>query len=213
MKTKVAAKALALGEFQNQGWVPNEVKKELDRARATVYRLKITLMGLEPPVWRRVLVPGDTNLGSLHRVIQCVMGWSNSHLHMFHVGKTRIAPRTPDWNDVEDEQKFMLWDIARKTGAKFFYEYDMGDSWGHEIKVESIAPVTAAFTGPECLAGVGACPPEDCGGIGGYEDLLAALRDPKHEQHDEMVEWVGDDFDPEAFDLGAANKALGRRRK
>ncbi|MHB2027145.1 MAG: IS1096 element passenger TnpR family protein [Elusimicrobiota bacterium] len=149
----------------------------MDQARALVYRLKITLVGLEPPVWRRVLVPGDTNLGSLHRAIQYVMGWSNSHLHIFHVGKTRIAPRTPDWDDVEDERKFMLWDIAHKTGAKLFYEYDMGDSWGHEVKVEAITPATAAFKGPECLAGAGACPPEDCGGIGGYEDLLAALRD------------------------------------
>jgi hypothetical protein len=200
-------------QFLNRGWVPNEVKKELDEAAAKVYQLKITLVGAEPPVWRRVLVPGDTNLGSLHRAIQYVMGWSNSHLHMFHVGKTRIAPRMPDWDDVKDERNFMLWDIARKTGSKFYYEYDMGDSWGHEVKVEAITPATPAFKGPECLAGAGACPPEDCGGIGGYEDLLAALRDPKHEQHDEMVDWVGDDFDPEAFDLAAANKALGRRRR
>ncbi|HVA65373.1 MAG TPA: plasmid pRiA4b ORF-3 family protein [Elusimicrobiota bacterium] len=202
----------SLDQLKNRGWVPNEVKKELDQAAAKVYQLKITLVGLEPPVWRRVLVPGDASLGSLHRVIQYAMGWSDCHLHMFHVGKTRIAPRTPDWDDVEDERKFVLWDIARKTGAKFFYEYDMGDSWGHEIKVESITPATGAFKGPECLAGAGACPPEDCGGIGGCEDLLAALRDPKHEQHDEMVDWVGGDYDPKAFDLAAANKALGRKK-
>lgn len=139
-------------------------------------------------------------------------GWSNSHLHMFHVGKTRYAPRTPDWDDVEDERKVILREIAPKAGVKFFYEYDMGDSWGHEIRVEAITQ-PAEPQRPKCLAGAGACPPEDCGGIGGYEDLLAALRDPKHEQHDEMVEWVGGDFDPEAFDLAAANKALGRHRK
>lgn len=197
----------------NKDWVPHEVKKELDEAAAKVYQLKITLVGTEPPVWRRVLVPGDTNLGSLHWVIQYVMGWSNSHLHMFHVGKTSIAPRGAGLDGVADERKFMLWDIARKTGSKFFYEYDMGDSWGHEVKVEAIAPAIPAFKGPECLAGAGACPPEDCGGIGGYEDLLAAVRDPKHEQHDEMVDWVGEDFDPAAFDLAAANKALGGRRR
>lgn len=200
-----------VGEFLNRGWVPNEIKKELDKAKATAYQLKITLVGAEPPVWRRVLVPGDVNLAGLHMVIQYAMGWSNSHLHMFHVGKTRYAPRTPDWDDVEDERKVILRDIAPKAGAKFFYEYDMGDSWRHEIRVEAITKAAATPQRPECLAGAGACPPEDCGGIGGYEDLLAALRDPKHEQHDEIVEWVGGDFDPEAFDLAAVNKALGRR--
>ena len=203
-----------LGEFQSRGWVPSEVKKELDLAKASVYRLKITLVGLESPVWRQVLVPGDVNLAGLHWVIQYVMGWSNSHLHMFHVGKTRYAPRTPDWDDVEDEKKVILCDVAPKAGSKFFYEYDMGDSWGHEVRVEAI--ITSAVAEPqypECLAGAGACPPEDCGGIGGYEDLLAAVCDPKHEQHDEMVEWVGEDFDPDVFDLAQVNKALGRKRR
>ncbi|MEK7384543.1 MAG: plasmid pRiA4b ORF-3 family protein, partial [Elusimicrobiota bacterium] len=197
----------------NRGWDPAEVKTELVQAKALVYRIKITLVGLEPAVWRRVLVPGDVNLAGLHWVIQYVMGWSNSHLHMFHVGETRYAPRTPDWDDVEDEHKVILRDIAPDAGFKFFYEYDMGDSWQHRIAVEAVAPATSGFQGPECLAGAGACPPEDCGGIGGYEDFLAAIRDPKHEQHDEMVEWVGEDFDPEAFDLAQVNKALGRKRR
>ncbi len=201
-----------LGEFKNRGWVPNQVKEDLDRAAALSYRLKITLAGAEPPIWRRVLVPGDANLGSLHWAIQYVMGWSNSHLHMFHIGKTRIAARTTGWDNVKDERSFMLWDVAPKAGAKFFYEYDMGDSWVHEVRVEKINRLDSGFQKPECLAGAGACPPEDCGGIGGYEDLLAALKDPKHEQHEEMVEWVGEDFDPGAFDLAEANKALGRRK-
>ncbi len=211
MKTK--SKVRTLGEFQNRGWVPNEIKKDLDQAKTMVYQLKVTLLGLKPPVWRRVLVPGDVNLAGLHCVIQYVMGWSNSHLHMFHVGKTRYAPRMPDWDDVEDEKKVILRDVAPKTGSKFFYEYDMGDSWGHEIRVEAITSTAAEPQRPECLAGAGACPPEDCGGIGGYEDLLAALRDPKHEQHTEMVDWVGEGFDPAAFNLAAANKALGKREK
>lgn len=201
-----------LGQFKNRGWVPNEVKKALDQARSTAYRLKITLVGLEPPVWRQVLVPGDVNLAGLHWVIQYVMGWSNSHLHMFHVGKQRFGPKTPDWDRIQDERQVILQDIAPKAGSKFFYEYDMGDSWMHQVRVEKITRLESSFLKPECLAGERACPPEDCGGIGGYEDLLAAIRDPKHEQHDEMVEWVGEDFDPEAFDLAAANKALGRRK-
>lgn len=204
-------KIKTLGEFLNHGWVPNGIKKELDAAKKTVYRLRITLVGVEPPVWRSVLVAGDVSLAGLHRVIQDVMGWTNSHLHMFHVGKTHYAPRTPDWDDVEDERKVILCEIAPKAKAKFYYEYDMGDSWGHEVRVEAITPASGKPQRPKCLAGEGACPPEDCGGIGGYEDLLAALSDPKHESHEEMLEWVGADFDPKAFDLAAANKALGAR--
>ena len=87
----------------------------------------------------------------------------------------------------------------------------MGDSWMHQVRVEKITRLESGFQKLKCLAGERACPPEDCGGTGGYDDLLAALRDPKHEQHDEMVEWVGEDFDPEAFDLAQVNKALGRK--
>lgn len=208
MTVRQAAK---LGKYQNLGWVPNEVKGALDEAKATSYRLKITLAGLEPPVWRQVIVPGDLTLAGLHSVIQRVMGWTNSHLHMFHVGKTRYAPRTPDWDDARDERRVILREVAPRPRTKFYYEYDMGDSWVHEIRVEAISQTAGEIQRPECLAGAGACPPEDCGGIGGYEDLLAALRDPKHERHDEMLEWVGEDFDPAAFDLKAVNKALGRR--
>ena len=193
------------------GWVPSEVKEALDRAKSRGYRLKITLMGLRPPIWRGVLASGDTSLAELHWVIQYVMGWSNSHLHMFHVGKERFGPKTPDWDDVQNERRVILQDIAPAAGAKFFYEYDMGDSWMHEIRVEKITPAEPGFHGPECLAGERACPPDDCGGIGGYEDLLAAFRDPKHEQHEETVEWVGEGFNPEIFNLAQANKALGHR--
>ncbi len=200
-----------LGKFQNMGWVPKEVRKKLDQANASSYQLKITLVGLEPTIWRQVLVPGDVNLAGLHWVIQCVMGWSNSHLHMFHVGKQRFGPKTPDWDDVQDERKVILQDIAPKAGTKFFYEYDMGDSWMHQVKIEKITQLESGFQKPECLAGERVCPPEDCGGIGGYEDMLAALRDPKHEQHDEMVEWIGEDFNPEDFDLALENKALGHK--
>lgn len=202
-----------IGRFKSAGWVPNEAKEALDQAHALAYRLKITLADSDPPIWRQVLVPGDVNLAGFHWVIQYVMGWSNSHLHMFHAGKRRFGPKTPDWDDVQDERKVILQDIAPKAGARFFYEYDMGDSWMHQIHVEKIARLESGFQKPECLAGERACPPEDCGGIGGYEDLLAALRDPHHEQHEEMAEWVGEDFDPEAFDLAQANKALGRKAR
>lgn len=191
---------------------PNRVEKGLGQTVASTSLLNFTLVGLRPPIWRRVLVPGDISLADLHWVIQYVMGWSNSHLHMFHVSKQRFGPKTTSWDDVQDERKVILQDIFPRASAQFFYEYDMGDSWMHQIRVEQITQLESGFQKPECLAGEGACPPEDCGGIGGYEDLLAALKDPQHEQHEEMVEWVVEDFNPEAFDLAPANKALGHKR-
>lgn len=201
-----------LGEFRNRGWIPNKIKEELARAGATAYRLKITLAGSEPPIWRQVLVPGDVNLAGLHQVIQYVMGWSDSHLHMFHAGKLHFGPRTPGRDEVRNERQVILRDIAPRAGAKFFYEYDMGDSWVHEIKVEKITRLESGFQKPECLAGARACPPEDCGGIYGYEELLEALRDPRHRNHAELAEWAGEDFDPEVFNVAQANRDMGRKK-
>ena len=195
-------------------WPHNKrIEKAANGADETiVYRLKIVLVDSEPQIWRRVLAGGDTPLSGLHGIIQRAMGWENCHLHVFRVGKRRLAPPTRDWDDVEDERKVLLCEVAPQVGAEFFYEYDMGDSWVHHLKVESIETITSAFEGPRCLAGARACPPEDCGGIGGYEDLLVALRDAQHERHEEMLDWAGDDFDPETFDLIKANKALSRIR-
>lgn len=183
----------------------------IDSAKS-IYQIKIELVGIKPPVWRRVLVPGDISLSNLHYTIQFVMGWQDSHLHMFHVGKEHFGAKYHDLDKVQDERKVILQDIAPEAGAEFIYEYDMGDSWTHQIRVEKITPETAEFQGIECLAGARACPPEDCGGVWGYENMLAAIRDPKHEQHDEMVEWLGEDFDPEAFDLVKINKPFARKK-
>jgi len=175
-----------------------------------IYQLKITLEGIRPPLWRRVLVDGATPLGKLHRIFQIVMGWHNSHLHAFRIGYENYGEPDPNFDDdyMEDERKVKLQAIAPEAGAKFHYEYDFGDSWSHLVQVEKIIAPEPGTVYPLCIKGKRACPPEDCGGVWGYADLLDALSNPAHEEHEEMLEWVEDDFDPEAFDQNAVNNFL-----
>jgi hypothetical protein len=171
------------------------------------YQLKIVLVGTQPPVWRRLQVPGTANLGWLHAVLQIAMGWTNSHLHHFLTGEGRYSDpqhgddmgfgEEPD----RDETKATIMQIAPERASKFGYEYDFGDSWEHQIVVEKILPSNpAAATTALCLDGARACPPEDCGGIWGYAELLKTLKNPKHPEHKRLKEWVGGSFDAKAFD-------------
>ncbi len=190
-------------------WAPIKEKIKSAKPVAQVYRLKISLMGAEPSIWRRVLVQGGISLGKLHDVFQRAMGWETSHLHMFDVGNKHYAELDPEWEDVEDQWKVRLCDIAPNEKSKFIYTYDMGDGWRHDVVVESITEPNERLKGAAvCLAGANACPPEDCGGIGGYADFLVAISDPKHEEHERMLEWIGGSFDPLAFDLEKTNKRL-----
>lgn len=179
------------------------------RAVEQGYQLKISLDEIHPPIWRRVLVSSGVSLGDLHEIIQEAMGWTDSHLHMFEVGGRRFSDPDSGPEGVEDEGKVRLRDVAPKAGDSFAYEYDMGDGWRHAVVVENVAPADDLLKGlAVCQAGARACPPEDCGGPGGYEDFLVAIRDPAHEEHENMLEWIGRPFDPEAFDLPKVNKAL-----
>lgn len=183
----------------------------MKKADTPIYQIKVTLRDVSPPAWRRVEVPGDTKLGKLHRILQAALGWTDSHLHAFRIGRTVYGVPDPDFPDDEtvNERNVRLARIAAQ-GDKLIYEYDFGDGWEHELRVEKVIPADPAVHYPRCTAGSRACPPEDCGGPGGYEHLLEVLRDPKHEEHDEMREWIGGDFDPEAFDLEAVNRELWR---
>lgn len=172
-----------------------------------VYQLKITLMGVEPPIWRRVLV-GDCSLESLHFMIQRVMGWGNDHLYEFEVGKKRYAGTDPmGMMGTAESSRISLSRAAPTVGAKFYYIYDFGDDWRHEILVEAFGPPEEGREYPFCLGGERACPPEDVGGVWGYMDLVEALEDPEHERHEEFMEWL-EEFDPEGFDLDTVNEAL-----
>ena len=179
-----------------------------------LYQLKITLRDCKPPIWRRIVVRADMKLDRLHRVIQTAMGWSDCHLHQFIAGGVfyGVPDRERDDFGTEtlNEKRYTVADLAPVAKRKFIYEYDFGDSWEHEVLVEQVLPPDADFKHPVCLAGANASPPEDCGGIPGYYDLLAALADPKHEQHEEMKEWVGGTWDATRFSLENANAGLKR---
>lgn len=177
-------------------------------AATTAFQLKITLDGSKPPIWRRVQV-ADCTLGELHEVVQAAMGWYGSHLHAFEWDGLEFGPPDPELEgDWDDETRVYLSQLVEDGCAKFRYCYDFGDDWQHTIVIEKSIEPKPTDRFPVCLKGVGACPPEDCGGIWGYYEFLAAIRDPKHERHDELVEWAGDDFDPEHFDLDEVNKEL-----
>jgi hypothetical protein len=174
-----------------------------------VYQLHIRLAYIEPPIWRRIVVSDQVTLFGLHRMLQVVMGWENYHLHQFIVGNTHYGEPDPEYEDgMKDDRRVRLRRIAREEGASFIYEYDFGDGWRHVITVEHIEPWTENMIVPRCLDGARACPPEDCGGIGGYEHLLEALRDRRHPEHKELRAWAGAHFDPELFSLQAVNSAF-----
>ncbi len=174
-----------------------------------VYQLKITLRNSQPPIWRRVLVPGKFSLYQLHEVIQIAMGWMGGHLHQFHIdGDYYGIPHPDDWESVIDERHHALSKIAQEEKRRFVYEYDFGDSWEHEILVEKILPPEPGVKYPICIKGKRACPPEDVGGAWGYEEFLEAIHNPDHEEHDMYTEWLGEDFDPEEFDLEMTNRVL-----
>src|ERR1700736_6448959 len=166
--------------------------------------------GFKTP-WRRVQVPGSINLFRLHDVFQVVMGWTDSHLHQFvDAPIVYSVPSGDDYSRVErlDERRFRLAELARHEKASFIYEYDFGDGWTHEVVVKKILPADPKTKYAVCLDGKNACPPEDCGGIWGYYKLLEAVNHPKHEEHQEMLDWLGDQFDPGHFDLQKINAEL-----
>lgn len=154
-----------------------------------VVSLKVTLRGTEPPVWRRLLVPGETALGDLHRAIQAAMGWEDDHLHTFDIeGKQYGDPRAVD--DVADEKRVALNGLIKSGVARFAYTYDFGDNWEHALVIEKSPPDVEALSRPICTAGKRRCPPEDCGGPWGYRELLEVLADPAHPEHAERCESV-----------------------
>ncbi len=182
-------------------------------AKKQVYQFKVTLRGLRPPVWRRFQVADDLTFFELHHVVQQVMGWYGGHLHLFDLGGFHIADAellAEGWNDGADEQKARLKRYIKQPGQKLRYEYDFGDDWEHELLLEKILPAEADVHYPRCLKGKRACPPEDCGGVWGYADLLAAMVDENHPEREMYEEWLEDEFDPEAFDLEAVNEILAQ---
>jgi len=166
-------------------------------------------MGSKPPIWRRITVPADITLPDLHFVLQIVMGWYDSHLHGFYLRAAGSRAQTRrNWKELPHESRKTLDSILRASNVELIYEYDFGDSWLHQIKLEERIPGLLIEPAPTCIEGERACPPEDCGGVGGYEQLLEALRDESHPDHEDMLEWLEEEFDSEAFDRDEVNQRL-----
>lgn len=173
-----------------------------------IYRLKVTLEEIAPPIWRRVEVPGGVSLARLHSVIQLAMGWMDCHLHEFRIDGVTHGEPDPDFDDdreVKDDRRSRLSRAVGAVGDEFVYLYDFGDGWTHRVVVEGILSPEPRIRYPRVLAGARACPPEDVGGSPGYAHFQQAIADPKHPRHSAMLEWVGGEFDPEAFDVDAKN--------
>jgi len=182
-----------------------------------IYQLKVTLLGTNPPIWRRRLVPADMTLAQLHNVLQAAMGWEDGHMHEFSSGQRRFGRPDPEDRlmglpSAENERAVRLSGILVRVGSKATYTYDFGDSWEHSIVLEKRLPVDPNVVYPVCTDGQLACPPEDCGGIPGFYDLVEALSDRNHERHEEMLEWIGE-FDPQAFSVDQVNRMLAPMRR
>jgi hypothetical protein len=175
------------------------------------WQLRIELLEIKPCVWRRLLVPSNIKLPALHRVFQAALGWTNSHLHEFVIGGVRYAAPDPDWSEElkQVSERGIVLNAALSGESRCFdYVYDFGDDWHHAVLVEdAFIPPQAEFT-TECIAGENACPPEDVGGAHRYAEFLAAIADPRHEEHDNYLAWCGGSFDPARFDRDAVNRVL-----
>jgi hypothetical protein len=186
----------------------------LPKSTDKIYQFKITLLESEPPIWRRIQVE-DCTLDKLHDYIQTAMGWKNSHTHHFEIDGRLYGNRVLLKEDFEDRgygdsTSTKISRLLPKTGQRFVfqYEYDFGDAWNHEIRLEGMVHADSRVRYPRCLEGQRACPPEDCGGIVGYGDFLEAIRNRNHERHEELLQWVGGRFDSEAFDPAKATEAM-----
>lgn len=182
-----------------------------DKKKHQTYHLKVTLRDIRPPIWRQFRVSGDITLDCLHQVLQAVMGWTDTHLHLFRIDGVKYGEPDPEFDDsenpTENEMAIRLDQVISQEGKQFKYLYDFGDGWEHAIIVEKISP-QEVLEYPVCIGGARACPPEDCGGVNGYKEFTEALRDPRHERHSEPVEWLGKEFRPEHFDLEKVNHRL-----
>ena len=180
----------------------------------SIYQLKITLVGIDPPIWRQIEVPSSIKLCCLHSAIQVVMGWTDSHLHQFEKdGKKWGVPADDEFyeKELKDESKTQLRTVLTTEGETMVYLYDFGDGWRHEVFLERIVPLVEAEKTPMCFGGERRCPVEDVGGVRGYQHFLEVILDPKDEQYAQLVRWAGGHFIDE-FDLKAVNKKLSRMR-
>lgn len=200
-----------------EGRMPAELpaRRQKPDGPATIYQIKIGLRNTKPPIWRRLLVPADISLARLHRAIQIAFGWDDSHMHVFETPYGDFGRADRELGH-RAEKPVTLEQVAPQAKDKIQYTYDFGDNWSHDILVEKVLDRDPTLTYPRCVGGRRAAPPDDCGGIWGYEHLVEILTDPTHPDHEDRLEWLGWDdashFDPAAFDPDDVNKALAKLR-
>lgn len=200
----------------------NQAARKRGRARPVpvrpgidcAYQMRIELLDIEPPVWRRLVVRDTLTFHDLHEVIQVVMGWQKCHLFEFRLGDLSIGVPHAEFgrDEIADAVEVKLRDVSLPRGSTVNYLYDFGDGWEHHIEIERVVDGSEGARDIACIDGARACPPEDCGGVYGYGELLAALADPRHPQHKELGEWLGYPFDPDHFDLKGTSAALASLR-
>ncbi len=190
---------------------PRAVARRVAQLTALQAQLRVELRGVEPLVWRRLLVPENITLAKLHGALLGAMGWGGGHLHEYEIAHQRYGIPDDEWPDPEpmiDERRARLKPLIETGLRRFTYIYDLGDHWEHTITVEDLVPPAPGSRPVRCTAGENACPPEDVGSASGYAEFLAAIGDPTHEDHTSMLAWIGGSFDPVAFNLEDVNERL-----
>jgi Plasmid pRiA4b ORF-3-like protein len=172
-----------------------------------IYQIRIALRHITPPIWRRIEVSADTDLATFSQLILNAMGWDGYHLMSFDIGGEEYHQDEESVADFGGElmSNVNLHQCFTAEKQKGLFTYDFGDNWEHEVLLEKILDPESGVKYPRCTAGKRACPPEDCGGPWGYMGLLEAIQDPKHPEHEDMLEWVGGEFDAEEFDVEEVN--------
>ncbi|MEU5722193.1 plasmid pRiA4b ORF-3 family protein [Micromonospora sp. NPDC047738] len=190
-------------------------KRKKSDGPAPIYQIKVSLRGARPPIWRRLEVPADVSLAQLHVLIQLAFAWTDSHLHVFETPYGSFGRPDADLGH-RAASGATLEQVAPAVGDKLRYTYDFGDNWEHDILVEKVLDRAASVTYPRCVAGRRAAPPEDCGGVWGYGELVEILADPTHPEHGDRLDWLdlddATDFDPARFDAKAVTAVLQQRR-
>jgi hypothetical protein len=187
-------------------------KRKKSKGRAPIYQIKVGLRDAKPPIWRRLLIPADVTLDRLHDVLQAAFGWNDSHIHAFDTPYGEFAAQPDEELGHRAEAPVTLEQVAPRANEKIRYTYDFGDNWVHDIVVEKVLDRESTLTYPRCVGGRRATPPDDCGGIWGYQELIEIIGDPRHPEHQERLWWLGLDdprqFDPAAFDMEEVNELL-----
>ena len=176
----------------------------------TAYQIKLELLNSEPLIWRRLIIPSEMPLNDLHKVLQTSMGWTNSHLHLFAKGRVLLEPPPrEDYWDMSgiDYTGYTVNGLLEMKNDKIRYDYDFGDGWEHTITLEKVIKDYDGIL-PVCTVGALNCPPEDIGGIWGFQEFKKAIKNPSHPEHDEYKDWVGEHYNPEYFDIDEINDLL-----